>query len=86
MKKYILGMIAAAMLSGAAMAQEAEKKVLSQYYRNALTNMMVYHPEDEFGYDVYLIFNELPPQERYDKHDIKLRVIDKQQDKRCSRQ
>ena len=31
MKKYILGMIAAAMLSGAAMAQEAEKKVLSQY-------------------------------------------------------
>ena len=58
------------------MAQEAEKKVLSQYYRNALTNMMVYHPEDEFGYDVYLIFNELPPQERYDKHDINLRVID----------
>ena len=45
MKKHILGMIAAAMLSGAAMAQEAEKKVLSQYYRNALTNMMVYHPE-----------------------------------------
>lgn len=76
MKKYIIGMIAAAMLSGAAMAQEAEKKVLSQYYRNALTNMMVYHPEDEFGYDVYLIFNELPPQERYDKHDINLRVID----------
>ena len=77
MKKYILS-IAALLIAGntTLCAQEAEKKTVSTYYRNALTNMMVYHPEDEFGYDVYQIFNELPPQERYDMHNVGLRVFD----------
>ena len=37
--------------------------------------MMIYHPEDEFGYDVYKIFTHLPALEKFDNHDVDLRVI-----------
>lgn len=50
--------------------------MMAPYYRNALANMMVYHIEDEFGYDVYEIFKNLPAMEKFDNHDISLRVID----------
>ena len=77
MKRVILTLAAIALLSASALyAQEAEKKKVSTYYRNALTNMMIYHAEDQFGYDVYEIFQDLPPQERYDMHPIGLRVFD----------
>lgn len=46
------------------------------YRRNALATMMIYHPKDEFGYDVYNIFKNLPEQEKYDEHQIGLRVIE----------
>lgn len=46
------------------------------YYRSALTSMMVYHPEDEFGYDVYQIFKDLPKPEKYDNHAIEYSVLD----------
>ena len=49
--------------------------VNTPYYRNALTSMMIYHPEDEFGYDVYKIFTHLPALEKFDNHDVDLRVI-----------
>ena len=76
MRKTLFILVLGSLFLVPSFAQEAEKESLSQYYRNALTSMMVYHPEDEFGYDVYQIFNELPPQERYDAHDIGLRVVD----------
>lgn len=77
MKRVILTLATIALLSASALhAQEAEKKTVSTYYRNALTNMMVYHAEDQFGYEVYQIFQDLPPQERYDMHDFGLRVFD----------
>ena len=47
-----------------------------RYFRSALTSMMVYHPEDEFGYDVYTIFKDLPTPDKYDEHSIGYRVID----------
>lgn len=74
MKKFTIFMTLA--LASAVSAQEAEKKTVSTYYRNALTSMMVYHAEDEFGYDVYEIFSELPPEDKYDNHDVDLHVID----------
>lgn len=52
------------------------KTIEGSYYRNSLTSMMVYHPEDEFGYDVYKIFKRLPSLEKYDDHNIQVRVID----------
>jgi hypothetical protein len=77
MKKFAIFITLA--LATAVSAQEAEKKTVSTYYRNALTNMMVYHVEDEFGYDVYTIFSELPPEDKYDNHDVDLHVIDNAQ-------
>lgn len=47
-----------------------------RYYRSALTSMMIYHPEDEFGYDVYRIFKSLPAPDKYDPHAIEYCVID----------
>lgn len=47
-----------------------------RYYRSALTSMMVYHPEDEFGYDVYTIFKDLPTPDKYDNHSVGYSVID----------
>lgn len=47
-----------------------------RYYRSALTSMMIYHPEDEFGYDVYRIFKSLPAPDKYDPHPIEYCVID----------
>lgn len=76
MKKTILILTGVLCCHLALQAQEAEKKTVSQYYRNALTSMMVYHPEDEFGYDVYQIFKDLPPEDKYDMHDVDLRVLD----------
>lgn len=52
------------------------KTAVSAYYRNAITSMMVYHPEDEFGYEVFKIFKRLPDLDKYDNHDIQVRVID----------
>ena len=77
MNKKILS-LAVVLLWGATMmyAQKAEVRTVSKYYRNALVNIMVYHPEDEFGYEIYEIFQNLPPQERYDNHDIGFRVFD----------
>lgn len=64
------------LLVGSLFAQDAKKKPVSPYYRNALAQMMIYHPEDEFGYDVYKIFSNLPELEKFDNHDTNLRVID----------
>lgn len=47
-----------------------------RYYRSALTTMMVYHPSDEFGYDVYQIFKDLPVSDKFDEHSIGYQVID----------
>ena len=76
MKRLNTVLLLVALFNLSLSAQEAEKKTVSTYYRNALTNLMVYHPEDEFGYDVYTIFSELPPDDKYDRHDVDLHVID----------
>ena len=72
MKKTILILTGVLCCHLALQAQEAEKKNVSQYYRNALTSMMVYHPEDEFGYDVYQIFKDLPPEDKYESPMLSL--------------
>lgn len=76
MKKLTIFLFSLSVLSLQLYAQEAEKKTVSTYYRNALTSMMIYHPEDQFGYDVFTIFSDLPPEDKYDAHDLDLHVID----------
>jgi len=47
------------------------------YRRNSLATMLVYHPEDEFGGEIYKAFDSLPIPDKYDDHTIPgIQVID----------
>ena len=47
------------------------------YRRNSLATVLVYHPEDEFGGEIYKAFDSLPIPDKYDDHTIEgMRVID----------
>ncbi len=47
------------------------------YRRNSLATMLVYHPEDEFGGEIYKAFDSLPVPDKYDDHTIdNARIID----------
>jgi len=65
---FLLSMLA---LMGVSMfAQE-----LNTYRRNALTAILVYHPEDEFGREIYKAFDSLPIPDKYDDHNVGVRII-----------
>ena len=65
---FLLSMLA---LMGVSMfAQE-----LNTYRRNALTTILVYHPEDEFGREIYKAFDSLPIPDKYDDHNVGVRII-----------
>ena len=49
------------------------------YRRNALATMLVFHPEDEFGRNIYEAFDSLPLPDKYDDQNIGMRVIDNSQ-------
>lgn len=49
------------------------------YRRNSLAMMLVYHPEDEFGEEIYKAFDSLPIPDKYDDHNIGWRIIDNSQ-------
>ena len=40
------------------------------YRRNSLATVLVYHPEDEFGGEIYKAFDSLPVPDKYDDHTI----------------
>lgn len=47
-----------------------------EYRRNSLATMLVYHPEDEFGGEIYKAFDSLPIPDKYDDHTIAgMRII-----------
>ena len=43
---------------------------LQTYRRNSLATMLVFHPEDEFGREIYKAFDSLPIPDKYDDHSI----------------
>ena len=54
---------------------QAEEQL--SYRRNSLATMLVYHPEDEFGGEIFKAFDSLPIPDKYDDHTIEgARVID----------
>ncbi|MBR1809280.1 MAG: hypothetical protein IJ776_07830 [Paludibacteraceae bacterium] len=48
---------------------------LDKYRRNALGEAMVYHSEDTFGVEIYEAFEAIPISDKYDDHNIGLRVV-----------
>lgn len=49
--------------------------VATDYRRSSLTTMLVYHPEDEFGINIYCAFDSIPMPDKYDEHNVGVRVI-----------
>lgn len=59
----------------AVIAAQAQEQL--SYRRNALSTVLVYHPEDEFGGEIFKAFDSLPVPDKYDDHTIEgVRVID----------
>lgn len=59
----------------AVIAAQAQSNL--EYRRNSLATMLVYHPEDEFGGEIYKAFDSLPIPDKYDDHTIAgMRIID----------
>ena len=48
---------------------------LDKYRRNALGEAMVYHSEDTFGVEIFEAFESIPVSDKYDDHNIGLRVV-----------
>jgi hypothetical protein len=65
------------LLACVALCAQAQDEL--SYRRNSLATLLVYHPEDEFGKDIYLAFDSLPLPDKYDDHNIGWRVIDNSQ-------
>ena len=71
MKQTIITLLCAC----AVIAAQAQEQL--SYRRNSLATMLVYHPEDEFGPEIYKAFDSLPVPDKYDDHVISdMRVID----------
>ena len=59
----------------AVLAAQAQSNM--DYRRNSLATVLVYHPEDEFGYEIFKAFDSLPIPDKYDDHTIPgARIID----------
>lgn len=59
----------------AALVAQAQNDL--SYRRNSLATLLVYHPEDEFGGEIYKAFDSLPIPDKYDDHTIAgYRIID----------
>ena len=59
----------------AALVAQAQNDL--SYRRNSLATLLVYHPEDEFGPEIYKAFYSLPIPDKYDDHTIAgYRIID----------
>ena len=63
------------LLACAALVAQAQNDL--SYRRNSLSTVLVYHPEDEFGGEIYKAFDSLPIPDKYDDHTIAgYRIID----------
>ena len=56
------------LLACAALVAQAQNDL--SYRRNSLATLLVYHPEDEFGPEIYKAFDSLPIPDKYDDHSI----------------
>lgn len=72
MRRFIFTCLLCALVCAQIQAQET-----MNYRRNSLATVLVYHPEDEFGPEIYKAFDSLPIPDKYDDHSIPgAKVID----------
>lgn len=73
--KKLYFFVAILLLSVSMMAQTSQGE-LKEYDRNALATILVFHPEDEFGNDIFDAFIVMPTPDKYDDHSIYFNTID----------
>lgn len=56
------------LLACIALTTQAQEEL--KYRRNSLATILVYHPEDEFGPEIFKAFDSLPIPDKYDDHTI----------------
>lgn len=56
------------LLACVALTTQAQEEL--KYRRNSLATILVYHPEDEFGPEIFKAFDSLPIPDKYDDHTI----------------
>ena len=56
--------------------QKTSDGTLQKYRRSSLATMMIYHPEDEFGKDIREAYEKIPVPDKYDDHDMGLKVLE----------
>ena len=56
------------LLACVALTTQAQEEM--KYRRNSLATILVYHPEDEFGPEIFKAFDSLPIPDKYDDHTI----------------
>lgn len=76
MKQWLLTLIALVAVLPMVAQTEGE---LREYRRNSLSMVLVYHPEDEFGINIYEAFDSLPMPDKYDDHNVGYQLINNQQ-------
>ena len=75
MRTFPIRNIAILLLLACASVAQAQESL--SYRRNSLATVLVYHPEDAFGPEIYKAFDSLPIPDKYDDHTIEgARVID----------
>lgn len=75
MRKLLLLLLLTS-ISLVSLSQDGEDSgVLQKYRRNALSTIMIYHAEDEFGKDIKDTYIEIPTPDKYDNHDFGLKVL-----------
>ena len=77
MKRCTLYIVCSILAIVATFAQDDRHNV-QPYHRNAMAQMLIYNIDDEFGYEVYKIFMGLPALDKFDNHNISMRIIDNQ--------
>lgn len=73
MNKLRLLCICAVMM--AAQIVFAQNGLLQEYRRNSLGTMLVYHTEDEFSPQIIGAFESIPTPDKYDDHNIVIRLL-----------
>lgn len=74
-RKRLSIIISATFMVAGIMCAQSTTGQLNEYRRNSLATMLVYHPEDEFGSQIYQAFDSIPTPDKYDDHNLVYRVI-----------
>lgn len=67
--------VLAALLLGCALHVNAQGEALNKYHRSSLYSILLKHPEKEFCNEMVTAFKSIPIPDKYNNHDLKIKVM-----------